>query len=120
MIFPLVQAIPKGTKINPNYTAWGCGTSGGEEAFVYLVPNRKGGKPSLKRIRKSEWETVHHHLVNGGQFTRSWFEANMPHAATSGPCGFRVAGEVFVQFGLARRIDNKSGSMYVPALGRQG
>ena len=58
MIFAQIQAIPSGTKIQPDYTVKGLGKSRGEDALVYLVPSRNGRKPSEKRVRSSEWEVA--------------------------------------------------------------
>jgi hypothetical protein len=115
MIFDRIRTIPIGTKIRPDYTVKGLGKSRGEEALVYLVPNRSGGKPSEKRVRSSEWETAYQHLLSGNQMTRNWFEENMPDAAKDGTCGFRVTGEVFVLLGLAREASDGSGLKYVLA-----
>jgi hypothetical protein len=99
MIFPQIQAIPAGTKLDPDYTVKGLGKSRGEDALVYLVPNRRVGKPSEKRIRQSEWEAAYQHLSNGGHITRTWFKQNTPDAYKDGPCAFRVMGEVLVLLG---------------------
>ena len=114
MIFARVRAISTGTKITPDYTVKGIGKSRQEEALVYLVPNRGGGKPSPKRIRSSEWETAYQHLLAGGHITRKWFEQNIPGAAKDGPCSFRFIGEVLVLLGVAVRVDEAAASKYIP------
>jgi hypothetical protein len=114
VIFEQVRTITIGTKIHPDYKVKGVGKSRGEEALVYLVPNRRGGKPSEKRVRKSEWEAAYQHLLNGGHITRDWFQQNISDADKDGPCGFRFTGEVLVLIGAAIRIDEASSSKYVP------
>jgi hypothetical protein len=115
MIFAQVRTIPAGTRIDPDYRIKGAGQSRGEEALVYLVPNRSGGNPTEKRIRKSEWEAAYKHLLNGGHITRGWFEQNLTDAYKDGSCSFRVTGEVLVMLGVAIRIDEAAGSKYIPA-----
>jgi hypothetical protein len=114
-IFPHVLALPKGKKVAPDYTIKGPGNSRGEDSLVYLVPSRTGANASQKRVRKSEWELAYQELSNKGQFTRPWFETNIPDAAKDGMCSFRFIGEVFVLLGLAIRVDECQGSRYVLA-----
>jgi hypothetical protein len=115
VIFAQVRTIPRGTKIKPEYTVKGLGKSRGEEALVYLVPNRNGEGSSEKRVCSSEWETAYQHLLSGGQITSNWFKQNIPKAAKDGMCSFRVTGEVFVLFGVAVRVDEATGSKYILA-----
>lgn len=112
-IFKRIAAMPPKTRVQPEYLVKGLGTSRNETALVYLVPSRKGGKPSEKRVRKSEWEAAHNELQKGGQFTRQWFDQNFRDgAAKDGSCSFRFIGEVFVLLEVAVRIDESNGLHY--------
>ncbi len=112
-IFPKVRAIPVGTVFPPNYVVKTIGTSRGEPALVYVIRSRAGDRPSTKRISESEWELAYRQLLSSGQFTLDWFKKNMPYAAKDGQCSFRVAGEAFASFGLARRMPDKRGSKFI-------
>ena len=79
----------------------GPGTSRGEPALVYVIPNKRGGKPSLKRIRKSEWTSAYRHLIKHGTFTQLAFQKTMPDAAKDGDCNFYFTLGVFTWLGLA-------------------
>jgi hypothetical protein len=116
VIFAQVRAIPTGIKIKPDYRVKGLGKSRGEEALVYLVPNRNGGTPSETRVCCSEWETAYQHLLSGGQMTNKWFAQNIPKATKDGMCSFRFIGEVFVLLEVATRVDGAKGSKYIRRL----
>jgi hypothetical protein len=112
-IFQQVLAIPKGTKIEPNYTIKGLGQSRGERALVYFVPSKTGARDSQKRVRESEWELSYQALSKGSHFTRQWFDTNLRDAAKDGTCSFRFIGETLVLLGLAARVDGSHDSYYV-------
>jgi hypothetical protein len=112
-ILQRILALPKGKKVPPDYTIKGSGKSRGEAAIVYFVPSRTGTSNSQKRVRESEWELAYQELSKTGQFTRRWFETNIPDAAKDGTCSFRFIGEVFVLLGLAIRVDGSQGSRYI-------
>jgi hypothetical protein len=99
MTFQQVLAIPQGTKIGSSFTVKGPGTSRGEPALVYVIPNNRGGKPSLKRIRESEWKLAYRHLKKHGTFTLTAFHKTMPDAAKDGECNFAFILGVFSLLG---------------------
>lgn len=99
MTFSKVLAIPKGTKIGP-YIVKGRGTSRAAPALVYLIRNRKGGRPNEKRIGQSEWNAAVRYLDRHGTFPLSAFRKKMPDAAKDGPCNYRFVCELFTFLGL--------------------
>jgi hypothetical protein len=100
MTFDQILAIPQGTKIGSSFTVKGPGTSRGEPALVYVIPNNRGGKPSLKRIRKSEWTSACRHVEKHGTFPLTAFRETMPDAARDGECNFAFAVGVFGLLGV--------------------
>ncbi len=111
MSFSQVLAIPKGTKIK-SYIVKGPGESRGEPALVYLIQNKKGGKPNEKRIRESEWNAALQYIKTYGEFTFEAFKATMPDAAKDGICNMHFTWGVLLY--LARQ-SKSSGSQRVPA-----
>lgn len=109
MNFTKVLAIPKGTKIGTTYTVNGPGRSRGEAALVYLIPNKQGGNPYKKRIRKSEWESAYPHLFVHGDFALHDFRKTMPDAAKDGECNFHFTKGVFRRL-RSRRPENADDS----------
>jgi hypothetical protein len=89
MTFQQVLDIPQEKKIVSRFTVKSPGTSRGEQALVYVIPNNRGGKPSLKRIRESEWKSAYRHLKKHGTFTLPAFQKTMPDAAKDGECNLR-------------------------------
>jgi hypothetical protein len=115
MTFQHVLAIPKGTKIG-NFTVKGPSVSRGEPALVYIVPNNRGGKPYIKRIRESEWKSAYRYLKKHGAFTLAAFQKTMPDAAKDGECNFRFTIGVFILLGLSGRVVHSSQFRLVPEL----
>jgi len=104
VIFPRVRAIPAGTLLPPNYEVDGITSTRDESAALsYLIPNKRGGKPSKKNIPEAEWELAYEHLISAEEFSRVWFETNIP-CSKNGGCNFRVIGEVFVLLNIAQKI----------------
>lgn len=104
MIFPQIKArIQPGRLLGSSYTVTSYETNrDGEEVLVYRIRKRapSTGRPSQKRITKSEWEQAHARLLAVGEFSREWFRKNMPNANAS-PCNFTVIGEAFLLLGVA-------------------
>lgn len=107
MKFEQVLAIPRGTKIGPNFVVKGPGRSRGEPALVYSIPNKRGGKPYLKRIRATEWTAAYRHLTRHGTFTLTAFSKRMPDAAKDGECNFYFTLGIFSWLGLAGVLSAK-------------
>ena len=74
----------------------------GEEALVYRIRQKSAvnGKPSEKRVAKSEFEKACAQLMKTGEFSTSWFKKNIPSSGRA-PCNFSVIGEVFLLLGVA-------------------
>lgn len=100
-----VTAFPKGANLpGTEYIVKGIGKKHGEDAIVYLIPNRKDTtKPSSKRFAASELECAYRQLSSTGEFTRTWFNSAMKECANGAPCNFSAIGAVFVGLNLAER-----------------
>jgi hypothetical protein len=98
-----VKAFPRGAKLPATeYTIKGLGVRHGEEAIVYLVPNRKDpDKPSQKGFGASGLRCAYQRLLSSGGFSRSWFNSEMKECAKGAPCNFLAIGAVFVGLQLA-------------------
>ena len=100
MIFEKIKSeISAGTiipqPISDGYQVKGYGKSRGQEALVYLIPNRNNpNSPNTKRVPKSDWEEAYEYLKDHGKLTREWFEKNTI-CAKDGGCNFTVIGGVF-------------------------
>ena len=94
-------SIPK-PKARGDFLVKGWGKRRGENALIYTIPNHNTpSKPYEKGITVSEWEQAYVHISSGADFTRVWFNQNMPHCATEGGCNFTTIGGVFVLLNLA-------------------
>jgi hypothetical protein len=111
MTFQRVLAIPKGTKIG-NFTVMGPGISRGEPELLYKIPNNRGGKPSLRRIRQSEWKSAYRYLRKHGTFTELAFHKTMRDAARNGPDDFAFILGIFQLLGLG----GEARARFVPEL----
>jgi hypothetical protein len=100
-----VRAFPHGAKLpGTGYTIKGLGERQGEDAIVYLVPNREQPtKPSQKGFTASELRLAYHQLSNSGEFSRAWFNSEMKECAKGAPCNFLALGAVFVGLNLAEK-----------------
>jgi hypothetical protein len=75
----------------------------GEPALIYLIPNHKNpDKVLAKGITESEFEQAYAELKLSGEFTRTWFNSNLPKCANEGGCNFTTIGGVFEMMGLAQ------------------
>ena len=102
-IFP-GAVIPK-PRSNKSYIVKGWGTSRGESALVYLTPKKPGSKKQAsKRIRVSDFRKAHSVLISTGEFTREWFNKNLPDCAKDGGCNFTTIGGIFVLLRIAEYI----------------
>ncbi len=80
------------------------GNRRGEHAFIYTIPNHKmPTNPYEKGITNSEWEQAAVHLMQAGDFSRSWFEQSMAPCAKEGGCNFTTIGGIFELLGYAVR-----------------
>ena len=74
----------------------------GEDALIYRIPNRKDpAKPYEKGITVKEWEQAFRQLVDTGEFTKAWFDANMRRCPNEGSCNSTTIGGIFSLLGLA-------------------
>ena len=98
-----VRAFPRGAKLpGTGYTVKGLGKRQGEDAIVYLVPNREDPtKPFQKGVSASELRSSYDRLLSSGEFTRRWFSSAMSQCAKCAPCNFLVMGAIFVGLKLA-------------------
>lgn len=107
MIIEKIKQLKIGTRIpKPNsqepYIILGWGKSRGERALRYSIPKKQTSKKqNIKRIRASDFEKAYKSLKSGGQFTRNWFEINMPDCAKDGGCNFTTIGGIFELIGVA-------------------
>jgi hypothetical protein len=111
MTFQRVLAISKGTKIG-KFTVMGPGISRGEPELLYKIPNNCGGKPSLRRIRQSEWKSAYRYFRKHGTFTELAFHKTMPYAARNAPNGFAFVMGIFQLLGLG----GEAHARFVPEL----
>jgi hypothetical protein len=100
-----IKAFPRGSKLpGTGYTVKGFGKTRGQDAIVYLIPNRADPKnPYQKRFAASELRRAYDQLSNSGQFTRVWFSSEMRECAKVGPCNFLAMGAIFVGLNLAHK-----------------
>jgi hypothetical protein len=106
VIFREIKAqVQPGTHIpETRYRVKGIGTRRAEDALVYLIPNRKKpSSPYSKGITASEFERAYEHLNQNGDFSRGWFQLNMPDCDKDGPCQFLAIGGLFVLLGKASK-----------------
>ncbi len=97
--------IPKPAASGP-FTVKGWGKRRGEEALIYLIPNhRNPQKPHEKGVTISEFRRAHSQLLVAGEFTRTWFIANLAECANEGSCNFTTIGGIFELLGLAQYVD---------------
>jgi hypothetical protein len=80
--------------------AWG--ERRGSRALIYTIPNNRiPTKPYQKGVTGPEWDQAFAHLMDTGEFTRSWFNQFMPACAKEGGCNFTTIGGVFCALGYA-------------------
>ena len=81
--------------------AWG--QRRGEAALVYSIPNHLNpSKPNEKGITESEFEKAFGELQISGEFTRAWFNKQLPNCAKEGACNYTTIGGVFELLGEAK------------------
>ena len=97
------RAFPHGARLpGTGYTIKGLGKRHGEDATVYLVPNRKDPmNPSPKGFAASELRCAYRQLSSSREFTRTWFNSAMRECARGAPCNFYAIGAVFAGLKLA-------------------
>lgn len=108
MLIERVRALQAGAVIpKPEATAdfrlkgWGRRRGGG--ALIYRIPDQRSAETRLeKRITVTEFARAYEELELSGQFTRSWFNLNLPAAANEGGCNYTTFGGVFSFLGLAK------------------
>lgn len=77
----------------------------GEDAIVYFIPKKSGGKPYEKGITTSELKQAYEELCASGAFTREWFNRNLAACAKEGGCNFTTIGGLFRLIGEAQYIE---------------
>ncbi len=93
--------IPK-PEAKADFVVKGWGMRRGESALIYQIPNHKNpSKPSEKGVSVSEWHKAYNQLMTGVDFSRAWFNRNMPKCAKEGSCNFTTIGGIFQLLGLA-------------------
>lgn len=66
------------------------------------MPNHKHpSKPHRKGVTVSEFEQAYERLIENGEFTREWFNANMLACRKDGSCNFTTIGGLFQLVGVA-------------------
>src|SRR5690349_13675052 len=106
-ILPRLKNLSSGTEIpkpgaNIPFTVKGWGRRNGQTALVYNIPNQSDPrKPYQKGITADEWEQAYVQLLKTGEFTREWFDANMPRCSKEGSCNFTTIGGIFGLLGEA-------------------
>ncbi len=84
------------------YVVKGWGRRRGEDALIYLIPNRTNpGHSYQKGIAESELEKAYQHLREDGEISRKWFDRNMQACAKEGSCNFTTLGGIFELLGIA-------------------
>ena len=92
-IFP-GMIIPK-PEANADFIVKAWGNRRGEHALTYYIPNhRNPQKPYVKGITESEFEKAFVELENSGEFTRVWFNKNLPICAKEGGCNYTTIGGI--------------------------
>lgn len=108
MLIERVRALQAGTVIpKPEATAdfriKGWGRRRGEAALIYRIPNHRSPEKRLEKgITVTEFARAYEELELSAQFTRSWFNLNLPAAANEGGCNYTTIGGVFILLGLAK------------------
>ena len=88
--------IPK-PQAKGDFVVKGWGKRRGEHALIYRIQNhRRPEKPYEKGITVSEFDKAFSELKRSGEFTRSWFEQNLPECAKEGGCNFTSIGGIFI------------------------
>ncbi len=110
---PLGTIIPKpGT--NRKYTVKAWRRRRGEDALIYLIPNRNDpGNPYEKGITVSEWRQAYRRIQENGELSRQWFNDYMQPCAKEGSCNFTTIGGIFELLGYAayhRGVYQRTGS----------
>jgi len=72
-----------------------------KDALIYLIPNHKNpGKPDEKGVNVVELRRVYGRIRSGKNFTKAWFNRNMPDCAEEGDCNFTTIGGIFQLLGV--------------------
>ena len=106
MIIEEIKKVARpGTKIpkpisKDDYIVSGWVTSKGEDALKYLI----GERQHPKYIRVSEFKAAYDMLSSSGEFTRKWFNENLPESAREW-CNFTTIGGIFELLGVAEHLE---------------
>lgn len=95
--------IPKPESKN-DFTIKGLGKRRGEAALIYRIPTnnpKKYPNGHEKGITFTEFYKAYNVLQKMGNFTREWFNKNLPGCAEEGDCNFTTIGGVFQLLGIA-------------------
>jgi len=74
----------------------------GRPAIIYTIPNqRNADRPFEKGVNDLELQRAYDELLASGQFTRQWFNENLPLCRDEGGCNFTTIGGLFTLLGEA-------------------
>jgi hypothetical protein len=108
IIEKILQIAPSGTRIpKPNakadFIVKGVGKRRNENALIYQIPNHQNpNKPYSKGVTFTEFEKAFTRLQTSGEFTREWFDANLPECSKEGGCNFTTIGGIFELLNIAK------------------
>ncbi len=95
------MTIPKPEAIG-DFKVKGWGMRRNNPALIYTIPNHNNSaKPYQKGITEPEFEKAYNQLTKSGEFTRAWFNQNLPGCAKEGGCNFTTIGGIFELLGVA-------------------
>jgi hypothetical protein len=93
--------IPK-PEATADFKVKGWGSRRGQKALIYLIPNHsEPTKPYQKGVTANEFTLAYNELIKSGEFTRRWFNSELPACAKEGGCNFTTIGGVFQLLGIA-------------------
>lgn len=104
-----IKSLSAGTVIpkpqsEKDFTVKGLGMRRGEEALIYRIPTNDSEKyPNghEKGITFGEFYKAYSVLQEISQFTKKWFNENLPECAKEGDCNFTTIGGIFDLLGIA-------------------
>jgi len=94
--------IPKPNAIAP-FLIKRIGNRRGEPALIYQIPSHSEKSPFYEKgVTVTEFEKAYNQLLSTGEFTRGWFNSNLPACAKEGGCNYTTIGGVFELIGVAK------------------
>ena len=68
-----------------------------EKALIYKIPSHSKKQSYYgKGITETEYKISYQQLLDVGEFTREWFNKNLPNCAKEGSCNFTTIGGLFI------------------------